>query len=325
MPQRSRRDPRGCTDWSATPPSSAGSGATSRPTGTPPPRRARWSGRCPRRRAGRSTGASTGRTGPRCERRRPAWPLGSRRGPPRSGLGGVQRLAAAAPGPDRGGARRVRDLRGRHGRGGGDLYAVPRPTVAADADHLHHRRRDAARALARRRDAWLPAGRLAPRLDAGDGLGDEPAERRRARDRAAARAPARRAGWGGAATVASLVVGRAAGSTEPRAARAGRRCAPCRPAERAAAESALAVLLGRPAFARVVPCAEPGALCVAADTGAPGLLARHARDAPAGATTRSRSSSGTRSRSARSAPAGAPARLGQPAQPAAGDDGVPGR
>ncbi len=49
--------------------------------------------------------------------------------------------------------------------------------------------------------------------------------------------------------------------------------------ERAAAESALAVLLGRPAFGRVVPCAEPGALCVAGDTGAPGPLASGARDA----------------------------------------------
>ena len=49
--------------------------------------------------------------------------------------------------------------------------------------------------------------------------------------------------------------------------------------ERAAAESSLAVLLGEPAFGRVVPCAEPGALCVAADTEAPGLLAREARDA----------------------------------------------
>ncbi|HEX3234075.1 MAG TPA: hypothetical protein VHR41_07740 [Gemmatimonadales bacterium] len=51
------------------------------------------------------------------------------------------------------------------------------------------------------------------------------------------------------------------------------------PAERAAAESSLAVLLGEPVFTRVVPCQEPGALCVAGDTGAPGLLARGARDA----------------------------------------------
>jgi WD40-like Beta Propeller Repeat len=48
--------------------------------------------------------------------------------------------------------------------------------------------------------------------------------------------------------------------------------------ERAAAESSLAVLLGNPAFARVVPCAQPGALCVQTDTGAPGLLAQGARD-----------------------------------------------
>ena len=54
--------------------------------------------------------------------------------------------------------------------------------------------------------------------------------------------------------------------------------APVPAAERAAAESSLAVLLGQPVFARVVPCAEPGALCVAGDTGAPGLLARGARD-----------------------------------------------
>jgi hypothetical protein len=50
-------------------------------------------------------------------------------------------------------------------------------------------------------------------------------------------------------------------------------------AGRAAAESSLAVLLGRPAFARVVPCAEPGALCIESDTGSPGLLARRAHDA----------------------------------------------
>lgn len=51
------------------------------------------------------------------------------------------------------------------------------------------------------------------------------------------------------------------------------------PAERGGAESTLAVLLGRPVFARVVPCAEPGALCVAGDTGAPSPLAASARDA----------------------------------------------
>jgi hypothetical protein len=47
-------------------------------------------------------------------------------------------------------------------------------------------------------------------------------------------------------------------------------------AARAQAESALGVLLGRPAFARVVRCADPADLCVQADTGSPGLLARGA-------------------------------------------------
>ncbi|MFL5496273.1 MAG: hypothetical protein ACJ8DC_17950 [Gemmatimonadales bacterium] len=50
------------------------------------------------------------------------------------------------------------------------------------------------------------------------------------------------------------------------------------PAQRAAAESSLAVLLGEPAFTRVVPCREPDALCTQGDTGAPGLLAQSARD-----------------------------------------------
>jgi hypothetical protein len=49
-------------------------------------------------------------------------------------------------------------------------------------------------------------------------------------------------------------------------------------AERAAAESALAVLLGRPAFARAVPCANAEDLCVVGDTGSPALFARGARE-----------------------------------------------
>jgi hypothetical protein len=49
--------------------------------------------------------------------------------------------------------------------------------------------------------------------------------------------------------------------------------------ERVAAESSLAVLLGDPIFARVVPCQTPGELCVVGDTGAPGFLARGARQA----------------------------------------------
>jgi hypothetical protein len=48
---------------------------------------------------------------------------------------------------------------------------------------------------------------------------------------------------------------------------------------RAAAESSLAVLLGAPAFARVVPCADPAALCVVGDSGGPALLAEDAGEA----------------------------------------------
>jgi hypothetical protein len=47
---------------------------------------------------------------------------------------------------------------------------------------------------------------------------------------------------------------------------------------RAAAESSLSVLLGSPVFGQVVACAGIQALCVKGDTGAPGMLARGARD-----------------------------------------------
>jgi hypothetical protein len=47
----------------------------------------------------------------------------------------------------------------------------------------------------------------------------------------------------------------------------------------AAAESSLAVLVGTPAFARVVPCDLPADLCVVGDSGAPALLAEGASDA----------------------------------------------
>ncbi len=49
--------------------------------------------------------------------------------------------------------------------------------------------------------------------------------------------------------------------------------------QRAVAESSLAVLLGHPAFARVVPCTETGAICLASGSGAPELLAHDAHDA----------------------------------------------
>ena len=52
---------------------------------------------------------------------------------------------------------------------------------------------------------------------------------------------------------------------------------PAGPGEKVRAESSLAVLLGDPVFARVVPCQSAGDLCVTGDSGA-ALLARGARD-----------------------------------------------
>jgi hypothetical protein len=89
-------------------------------------------------------------------------------------------------------------------------------------------------------------------------------------------APAR-VGW--ARDGRSLVVAAAAGLYRADAPPDDAEARGVPPAGRAAAESSLAVLLGEPAFARVVPCAERGALCVVADTGAPGLLARDAHGA----------------------------------------------
>jgi hypothetical protein len=50
-------------------------------------------------------------------------------------------------------------------------------------------------------------------------------------------------------------------------------------AERTAAESSLAVLLGSPAFTRVIPCERTADLCVVGDTPAPSRLAADAHDA----------------------------------------------
>lgn len=47
--------------------------------------------------------------------------------------------------------------------------------------------------------------------------------------------------------------------------------------ERAGADSSLAVLLGQPVFAQIVPCASPADLCVTGDSG-PATLARGAHD-----------------------------------------------
>ena len=54
---------------------------------------------------------------------------------------------------------------------------------------------------------------------------------------------------------------------------------PVAPAERPAAESSLAVLLGDPVFARVVPCEQADELCVVGESGGPGFLARGAQQA----------------------------------------------
>jgi hypothetical protein len=53
---------------------------------------------------------------------------------------------------------------------------------------------------------------------------------------------------------------------------------PVPPAERAAAESSLSVLLGDPVFARVVSCRNGTYLCVETRRGAPGILAQSAHD-----------------------------------------------
>jgi hypothetical protein len=89
--------------------------------------------------------------------------------------------------------------------------------------------------------------------------------------------PPERVGWSGNGR--SLVVRTARGLYQGPAPPAEEEARPLAGPARAAAESALAVILGRPAFARVVPCADPHDLCVVADTGSPALLARGARDA----------------------------------------------
>ena len=84
-------------------------------------------------------------------------------------------------------------------------------------------------------------------------------------------------GWSRDGT--TLVVAAGAGLYRSAPAQGAFKGEPVPPPGRATAESSLAVLLGDPVFARVVPCTEPDALCVASDTGSPGLLAEHARGA----------------------------------------------
>jgi hypothetical protein len=88
--------------------------------------------------------------------------------------------------------------------------------------------------------------------------------------------PPERVGW--AHDGRSLVLGAGGRLYRAEAPPAEATARPVPVAQRASAESALAVLLGRPAFARAVPCANAEDLCVVGDTGAPALFARGARD-----------------------------------------------
>jgi hypothetical protein len=84
-------------------------------------------------------------------------------------------------------------------------------------------------------------------------------------------------GWTGDG--AGLVVRTAGGIYRAPAPPVGGEARPLAGPERAAAESSLAVLLGDPAFARVVPCEDPADLCVVGDSGPPAPLAADAGDA----------------------------------------------
>jgi hypothetical protein len=87
--------------------------------------------------------------------------------------------------------------------------------------------------------------------------------------------PPERVGWRDGA----LVVGTRGGVYEAPASSADGDARLLAGPARAAAESSLAVLVGSPVFARVVPCDDPADLCVVGDSGAPALLAEEASDA----------------------------------------------
>ena len=163
-------------------------------------------------------------------------------------------------------------------RAGGDLYAVPGAGGSAIPVTFT--------AVGEMRPALAPNGGAVAFLR-GTSLRDSTpgtvwvmnllsgAERQIALPRGAP--PPSRVGWNQAGTELVIQAGdRLYRSQVPPA---GETAAAVPAAEQARAESALAVLLGRPVFARVVPCAEPRDLCVEADTGAPGLLARDATGA----------------------------------------------
>jgi hypothetical protein len=160
-------------------------------------------------------------------------------------------------------------------RAGGDLYAVPGTGGAAIPVTFT--------AVGEMRPALAPNGGAVAFLRGGTLRDSVPAtvwvmnllngaERQIALPRGAP--PPSRVGWNPAGT--ELVIRAGDRLYRTPAPPAEETAAPVPAAERAGAESALAVLLGRPAFARVVRCADPRDLCVQGDTGAPGLLAREA-------------------------------------------------
>jgi hypothetical protein len=160
-------------------------------------------------------------------------------------------------------------------RAGGDLYAVPGSGGAAIPVTFS--------AVGEMRPALAPNGGAVAFLRGGTLRDSTPAsvwvmnllngaERQIGLPRDAP--PPSRVGWNEAGT--ELVIRAGDRLYQSPAPPAEATAAPVPAAERTRAESALSVLLGKPAFARVVRCADPDDLCVEADTGTPGLLARHA-------------------------------------------------
>jgi hypothetical protein len=163
-------------------------------------------------------------------------------------------------------------------RAGGDLYAVPGSGGAAIPVTFS--------AVGEMRPALAPDGAAVAFLRGGTLRDSTPAsvwvmnllngaERQIALPRDAP--PPSRVGWNGSGS--ELVIRAGDRLYRSAAPPAGETAVPVPAADRARAESALAVLLGSPVFARVVRCADPHDLCVHADTGTPGLLARGASGA----------------------------------------------
>jgi hypothetical protein len=160
-------------------------------------------------------------------------------------------------------------------RAGGDLYAVPGSGGAAIPVTFT--------AVGEMRPALAPNGSAVAFLRGGTLRDSTPAsvwvmnllngaERQIGLPRDAP--PPSRVGWNEAGT--ELVIRAGDRLYRSPAPPAEATAAPVPAAEQIRAESALSVLLGRPAFARVVRCADPDDLCVEADSGSPGLLARDA-------------------------------------------------